>query len=60
MSIYNTKKQNVKETAKNFFYRTKQEACKAKYTAQVMGWAAMDINERMKAGNQKAFGNKRR
>jgi len=60
MSIYLTKKQNMANTAKNFFYRTKEEAYKAKYTAGVMAWTAMDINARMNAGHQRAFGQKKR
>lgn len=59
MSIYLSKKENVTETAKNFFQKTRIGALRAKQTAYTMAWITQDVNARIAAGNQRAFGRKR-
>ena len=59
-SIYKNKKQNLAEAARYYFGKTRDESRKAKYTMETMVFTAMDVNEKMRAGNERAFGKYRR
>lgn len=59
-SIYKNKRENAAEVAKDFFYKSKRFAKEADETFRTVAWAAGDINQRMKAGNERAFGKYKR
>lgn len=59
-SIYKNKKANLKDAASYYYAKLKREAMYANKAIDDIGFAAYDINARMKAGSQRAFGKKRK
>jgi len=59
-SIYKSKKENLADRAKDFYYFARKEGRDAVRTFDTMVFVAGDVNSRMEVANQRAFGKYRR